>query len=190
MTKNIEKINEDFLEKFNSNFEKITEKYTYEPEKLENNEELKNVTNRLISKFAVYEEVDFDHALIGIAALFQCGAYLLSVSNRKITIGNKEFSKANLIHASQAIENKKYTYRSIARYLRTTIAKIADKYNIPGNLYARFKIENATLISKNDEYTNKKIAIYCTDFQLENPDTPEVVREFLANREKLRTKKP
>ena len=76
----------------------------------------------------------------------------------------------------------------MAKSVRKTIALIAIKYKIPGNLYAKFQLENVDLIVKNSKETNIKIAAYCTDIQRENPETPEIVTQFLLNRERIRYK--
>lgn len=82
----------------------------------------------------------------------------------------------------------KFTLRNIAKFLRNKIVNVAKKYGIPGNLYSKFKSENLNLIANNSQSENLKIAIYCTDFQKDNPDAPPIVREFLASREGARNK--
>lgn len=176
------------IDNFDKNFEYIKEAYTLTTENIEDETEIRKIANELIHKYSKIDNITFEFAAIGICALMQSGAYLKSVPNRKITINNHEFTKKTLITASDLINNK-YTLRSIARNLRKTIAKVAYEYNIVGHLYARYKIENANSIANNDTEINKKIAIYCTDFQIENPDTPIVIREYLANREKNRALK-
>jgi hypothetical protein len=185
MTKNL---NQDIIEKFDENFEDISNTYKITQENPENDLILKQKTNLTILKYAAIEQIPAEFAIIGISALLQSGAYLKSVPNRRIKINNHEFTKKSLVFAAEQAEFGQ-TLRSMARHLRKTIAKVAYKYEIPGHLYAKFKIENANIIAQNDSETNKIIATYCTDFQIENPDTPEIVREFLANREKTRSSK-
>lgn len=176
------------LENFIENIDQITETYSVTQDKKQDDIQIRNKVNETINKYASIEQIPFDFATIGMCALFQSGAYLKSVPNRKITINNHEFTKKSLIFAAEQVDNK-FTLRAMARHLNKTIAKIAYKYDIPGHLYARFRIENANLIAQNDPETNKTIATYCADFQIENPDTPSVVREYLSNREKNRTTK-
>jgi hypothetical protein len=176
------------IDNFDKNFEYIKEAYTLTTENIEDETEIRKTANELIHKYSKIDNITFEFAAIGICALMQSGAYLKSVPNRKININNHEFTKKTLITASDLINNK-YTLRSIARNLRKTIAKVAYEYNIVGHLYARYKIENPNTIANNDTEINKKIAIYCTDFQIENPDTPIAIREYLANREKNRALK-
>jgi hypothetical protein len=184
---NTETTPEKLLE-FTSNLTEITKKYSYEQEKIENTIHLEATIHKLIYKFSLLQETEYDHAAIGMCCLLQSGSYLKSVTNRTIKIGGTTFTKKNLIFASEQIENT-YTLRYIARYMKKTIAKIALHYKIPGHLYSRFKIENATLIASNTEEQNRELATYCTDFQIENTETPEIIIEYLANREKNRTSK-
>lgn len=177
--------NRDPLQEFMKNIDEITEQYVLDQEDTEQEEQIKNKVIQITKKLSILEQTTFDHALIGICALMQSGAYLKNVINRKIKLGKVEFTKKNLLFAADQVDNR-YTLRIIAKFLRKIIATISNKYSIPGHLYARFKIENANLIAQSDPETVKQYAIYCTDFQIENPDTPPIIREYLANREKTR----
>lgn len=180
--------NEDFIDNFTKNLDSYTRQYSIDQENIESDINLRKTVIKLTNKLAGIENVTSEHALIGICALLQVGAYLKSVANRKIKISGTEFNKKNLIFAAEQIECK-YTLRTIARYLKCIIAVIAYKNDIPGHLYSRFKLENANLIAQNDPNKNKMFSVYCTDFQIENPETPPPIREFLANREKFRNYK-
>lgn len=175
----------DALDQFDMNFDKITDKYLMSRDNLQEDIQIRQVLIRLIQKVADTHKVNFDHAHIAFCALMQAGGYLKSVTNRKITIGGVEFSKRTILYAMEETSCK-YTLRSLSRYNRVVIAKVARKYNYPGHLYARFKIENPNLVANLPPDEQNYYARYCTDFQIENPDTPPLVREFLANREKTR----
>jgi len=164
----------DPIDNFLSNMEQITSKYKIEQENQLDLQEIKQTAIKLIQKIAVIEQIEFDHALIGVCALMQSGAYLKSVTNRKVIIGGKEFSKKTLIYAAELI-NCNYTFRVIARSLNDVIAKIAYKYQIPGHLYSRYKIENVNIIVNNSIEQNRLNATFCADFQIENPKTPSSV---------------
>lgn len=178
---------EDLLEQAQENALSLAQRFTVEKESAEDEKQLKNTTAKLIQKISKNEDIPFEHALIGLCGLMQSGAYLKSVSNRKIKMGGKEFTKKSILFAIDQIECK-YPLRKIARLLKHTIAQVAMEQSIPGNLYAKFKIENANLIAQSNAEDIKKYSTYCADFQIENPDTPPIVREFLANREKNRKK--
>lgn len=176
---------QDILDYFSQNFETVTNQYRIEQEQQIDYAHIRQTVIKLANKIATSEQTDINHALIGMCALFQTGAYLKSVTNRKIRVAGKEFTKKSLVYSAELTECK-YTLRTLARYLNKIIVQIGYKYGIPGHLYSRFKIENANLIANNTPQDNLILSVYCTDFQIENPDTPPIVREFLVNREKTR----
>jgi 2-phosphoglycerate kinase len=119
--------------------------------------------------------------------LLQSGAYLRSVTNRKINSNGVEFTKKNLVFASEQVNNP-YTLRAISKSLRDIIVKVSFAYEIPGHIYSQFKLENANYVATKSKQEILQIASYCTDFQLDNLHTPSIVREFLAIREQARQK--
>ena len=185
MNKNI---NLNFLNEFNANMPHILETYQYEQSRSIDEKDLTLTIFKLVDRLAHTEQVDFNHAFLGICTLLQTGAYLKSVTNRKVKIADKEFTKRSLLFVMDQTQCK-YTLRIVARFIRDQIADISYNYRISGHLYARFKIENATLIASNSDEENRTLASYCTDFQIDNPNTPEQVRQYLANREIARSKK-
>jgi hypothetical protein len=98
--------------------------------------------------------------------LLQSGAYLQSVLNRRINSNGIEFTKKNLVFASEQVNNT-YTFRAIAKSLREIIVKISFAYEIPGHLYSQFKLENANYIATRNKKEILEISSYCTDFQLD-----------------------
>lgn len=178
----------DSIDKIEANFDFIVTKYDLTRESILDETDIKDSINKIICRFATLQNASFDHAFLGMCALFQVGSYLRSVTNRKITVGGIEFTKRNLVIAAEQTKNI-YTFRSLARYLKDHIARVSMFYSIPGHLYAKFKIDYPTLISENSQETNKLFSAYCTDFQIENPKTPLKIREFLASRERARMKK-
>lgn len=180
------KNNNNLLESFAENFDNISSAYTITQDKPEDDELLKTKTNLTLAKYAAIEQIPIDFAIIGISALLQSGAYLKSVPNRKIKINNHEFTKKSLVFAAEQAENK-YTLRAMARFMKLNIVKVALTYNIPGHLFARYKIENASKIAQMNPEIIKTYSAYCTDFQIENPDCPEDIRQYLADREKNRS---
>lgn len=175
------------IEQFNNNIPNLINQYTVEQEKPEDDPLMLPTINKIIYKLASLHSTTEDHATIGFCSLLQSGAYLKSVSNRRIRIAGIDFTKSDLLFILQSMECR-YTLRNIARYLKNTIALVSYQYQIPGHLFARFKIENPNLIAENDTETIRKFATYCTDFQIENPNTPKEIREYLANREINRRK--
>lgn len=186
--KNVESIEDDIIEKFKSNIDSITDKYPIDKDNPEDEIALKQTITKIIKKYSQIEQITPEHALTGICLLFQIGSYLKSVTNRKIKVGQTEFTKKNLLFATEQSDNK-FTLRKIAKYLRQTIADISYRYSVPGHLYARYRIENINEINQNTPEQNKQLATYCTDFQLDNPNTPEKIQQYLSSREKNRNYK-
>lgn len=178
----------DQLHNFTQNIDIIVDKYQIKKDDPERTTNLDTTIASIAAKLAKIEDVDFDQAMLGICSLLQSGAYLKSVTNRKTTIADKEFDKAGLLKAAEQA-NCKYTLRVIAKHLRKTIVTVARKNELPGNLYAKFRTENQTHINSIPKEEALELAIYCTDFQLDNPDTPEIVTKFLSNREQNRNQK-
>ncbi len=177
-----ESLEDNNFENFETNFETITPKYNITNESKIDEVDLLNTAKRIVNRFSIITETNYDHALIGCCALLQCGSYLRSVPNRTINVQNKDFSKQELVFAAQQA-NSNYTLRAVARSMRRIIAKIAIKYRIPGNLYAQFKLQNPQFIPDKDPKETAEIMAYCTDFQYDNPEIPKTVKEFLSNRQ-------
>lgn len=119
-------------------------------------------------------------ARIAILLLLQSGSYMKSVSNRLIKLDDKEFTKREITHALEQIKAPNITLRNIAYVYRDDMATVARKYNIPGNLYAQFKIINTNINPASQEA--KEISFYCTDVQFDNPNAPQAARDFLSRR--------
>lgn len=178
----------DPLVNFEQNFQEIAQTYTVTQIQAEDEGPIREKASQIVQKYAMIENITFDFALIGICGLLQSGAYLKSVTNRKIKINNKEFTKRSLLFASEQVDNK-YTLRKIARSIKYIIAQIAVYYGIPGHLFARYRLENANIVAQIPKEQIILFSAYCTDFQIENVNTPQTIREYLANREKNRTYK-
>jgi len=182
---NKENENLNILEDFEQSSEFYIQQYPYIQKNIEDVKGCRNMISILTNKLANITDTTPQHALIGIAALFQSGAYLKNITNRKITISNKTFDKINLISILEQ-QNNQYTLRQLARSINTTIAKIAIQSQIPGHLYAQFKLENPSILAEKTPGELNVIAAYCTDFQIDNPDIPPIVRDFLSNRARNR----
>lgn len=172
------------LEYFNQNFDIISKTYFPEIDNKYEEKKIKEKANEIIQRYAIIEGITYNHSVIGICSLFQAGVCLNRVLNRIITIQGIEFTKKTLLFSSDQVGNK-YTLRSVAKSMRDTIVQVAYKYNIQGHLYRKFKIENIENIFCNEEKDLKKYSIYCTDFNLDNPSAPLIVRKFLYNRQKM-----
>lgn len=168
------------FESFEARFEEITEKYQVNPDK-EDETQVRDMALKITNKLSNIANRNFDQTFIGICALMQCGAHLKGVQNRTIKIDDYEFSKRELIFASEQAKNT-YTLRKIARSIKEYIAKVAIKYKIPGHLYKKFRTKNPQFEPLKNPQETMYISAYCTDFQYDNPKAPLIVREFLSKR--------
>jgi len=168
-----------------------TENQEYECEDPEQNmiPYVKEHTLRLIKQISLMDQIDPQTVYIALAILIQSGGYLKGVSNRKAYLIDKnyELSKRTVINAMKASKCN-CTLRTIAKFNRDTIAEIAYKRKIPGNLYTKYKINNPDILKASIE-TQWQHAKYCTDFQRENPNLPIEVLRFLSTREIKRKEK-
>lgn len=176
---------EELLNNFDNQFEQISQNYSITSENKIDEEDVIKKAAQIITKVANMHDIKPDHALIGVCAILQSGGYLKNVENRKITIDEVTFNKKEILLAAEQ-SNSNYTLRTIARCLRSQIATIAKKYEIPGHLYAQFRLENPNILSIKDPNEQLNIAAYCTDFHLDNPEAPQIVHDFLTNRAKNR----
>lgn len=144
-----------------------------------------SIINNLAKRLALTHNVSQHQALIGIACIFQAGGYLKNVDNRKIKVLETEFDKKTILLILDQLKNT-YTLRQLARSMNKLIAITALTNNVPGHLYAQFKLENPSFNPTLEPDKAKLYSAYCTDFQLENPDIPPIVKQFLADRAKNR----
>lgn len=181
---NILSLNES-LDYFDQNFEFISNSYF--SSMISENEEniIREKANEIIQRYSIIEGISYNHAVFGICSLFQSGAHMKSILNRTTIIQNVEFTKKTLLFASEQVGNK-YTLRAIARSMRNTIVLVSYKYDIPGHLYRKFRLENSDECVLSTEEDLKIYSVYCTDFNSDNPFAPLIIRKFLSKREKLK----
>lgn len=168
---------------FSINLEEIAKNTKLVNEKQIDTETLKKYCSELIKRVATNTDSDIKTATIATLLLLQSGAYLKGVSNRNIKLNDKEFSKRDLSISLETIKsNKSLTLRNIAYGLRDEMVQASRLYNVPGNLFARFKTQYSEQIAKLNDQETFEHSLYCTDVQSDNPKTPALVKEFLAKR--------
>lgn len=171
------------LDYFSKNFDLISENYLLQTNLEQEEKKIKQKANEIIQKYSIIEGISYNHGVLGVCGLLQSGAHLKNVFTRLIIIENIEFTKKSLLFASEQVGNK-YSLKSIARSIRDIISQVSFKYNIPGHLYKRFKVDNPDFIPQ-DLQQLKLYSIYCTDFNFDNFKVPLRVRKFLCEREKI-----
>lgn len=161
--------------------------YTYTDSALDQTKSIKDYTIRIAETIAKNDQTDIETVLLAISMILQSGGYLKGVNNRKVCLQDYELHKKKII-SSMKSNRCPYTLRTIARVNRDFIAKVARKTRTVGNLYSQYKIYNPEILKENEE-TQFEHAIYCTDFQRENPVIPTKVLNFLSTREISRKNK-
>lgn len=172
--------------KFEQNIEEIAKKYDPTINQKEDEKQAKEATIKTIDRLARIENVSFEEAAVAFCYIMQSGGYLLSVSDRRVIVGGHEYTKKSLIAALESI-NSKYKLRRLARSFRNNIIKISRINKLQGNLFSQYKKENPETL-KLDDSTLLEHMIYCTDFNVDNPEAPQEVLKFLSQRETNKSK--
>lgn len=145
----------------------------------------KAAAEKIISEVARILNLTWIEAAMGITDLYQKGAHLKNVQNRTTYINNKMITKSN-INQAMSLTQTKVTHRAIARALKESIQLAAQARNIPGNLFTQYKSYLLIQNIKLDEKTLEEHSYFCTDFQIDNPDTPLEVARFLTTRTRMK----
>lgn len=169
------------------NLEKILKMY----EKVHTSEPLKNVKN--LNKFddeTVDQIIDSISLNLSIPVenkeitwILITGILQLGGSNQKA--GNSiSFRIGEYTLTSQQLSNnikkiiKNGTNRQLARSIANEVATIAMTLNIPGDLHSQMALEFPNLTESEK--------VWCSNFQTQNPDCPDNVRQWLVENYKSR----
>jgi hypothetical protein len=131
----------------------------------------------IVSKVAETYRVPANIAYVGICCTLQAGGSNKNKrSNVKITIQSVPFEskKINEIITQQL----KITPRQLARIIANDIHAIAVKHQITGNAYVSLKRFYPHLLT---EATDQE-KFWAADFQVDNPNCPDYIREALRKR--------
>lgn len=137
----------------------------------------KKQITELVGKIADAYKTTNNIAYVGLCATLQAGGSNKNKrSNVKIVISNLSFEskKINEIISQQL----KITPRQLARMIGNDIYQISTKHKITGNAYVsltRFYSHLLTEASEKERY-------WAADFQVDNPNCPEYIREALRKR--------
>lgn len=131
----------------------------------------------LIYKIGEAYKVPNNIAYIGICSTLQAGGSNKNKrSNVKITIQDVAFESKKVNEIIQ--QQLKITPRQLAKLIANDIFLIAEKHKITGNAYLSLKRFYSELM--NDSSHQEKF--WAADFQLDNPNCPEYIREALRKR--------
>lgn len=126
---------------------------------------------KLISKDLKLENVNL--AWILVTGVLQRGGSNLKAGNAVVfNLGENSLSSQQLNRFIRQIV-KNGTNRQLARTISNQIIEIAEIYELPGDLHAQMLIDypNATMQEK----------IWCSNFQTQNSNCPDKIRQWLIN---------
>lgn len=168
----------DSLNKFKEAIPLTSKKYKPEVDKKEELQNNIQISERIIVELARQQEISFTQAVYGISDLYQKGAHLKNVQNRSTFINGMQLTKQNITQAMIRI-GARITHRAMAKSMRDIIYQASKARDIPGNLFSQYKIY---LISQNislDPNIIQEHSYYCSDYHIDNPNTPMEVSRFL-----------
>ena len=153
-------------------------------EKHVNGEQFNDIVNAIAKDFGVEPPI----ALAGLACTLQAGGTSNNKrSNVKITVSQVAFEskKVNAI----IIKTGKVTPRQFAKQFASQIQRLAVKHKVIGNSYVYLKRFYSNIITESNAFAEEPY--WCADFQIDNQQCPEYIREALRLRfsDKFRKKK-
>lgn len=127
-----------------------------------------------LNAFAEQQKLNINQATIAVALLFQSGGTAKSCDgNLSVTIFDQTIKLAYLRKALTTAKCKS-SERKLARFMSSDIAKIAQVYQLPGNLSKKI-IRN----HPNRTFTMEE-KVWLSDFQVDNESCPEILRNFIS----------
>ena len=133
---------------------------------------------RVILTLSKEKDITPQASLLAITYLLQKGGSTRNCNpNESVTLDNKTITVANLRQALATCQLKNQA-RRLGRALAPQIIKIAQNYNIPGNL--------ATAISKTQDISESEM-IYLSDFLDREETVPLRLREIIQKHFSTRT---
>lgn len=181
------------IKNFDSLKGKISETATYYKGGLDKTEDLKikkHKTEQVVIELSRQQCIKFPDAAVAIADIYQKGGHLKNVQNRSTIINGLTITKNNINQALLRLGYRDITHRDMARSIREEIHAISKARDIPGHLFAQYREH---LITRNINLDPKDLSehsYYCTDFHIDNPDTPNEVSRFLITRNRTKTPTP
>ena len=130
----------------------------------------KETLDKIISKFmALTGCKEKDQAMIAISLICQRGGTNQNTSGKiTVTLNDQVFTATQL---QNSCKQNGCTPRQLARTLNNEIFAVSSAYGEKGDLAAQYAKQNPNMTSED--------AIWCSNFQSENPDCPGEVREWL-----------
>lgn len=134
--------------------------------------------NDIVNDIASYYQVKKNHAYIGLTATLQAGGTNKNKrSNVKITLETITF-ESKKINEFIIKHCKSLTPRQFARCIANDIFYVAVRHNITGNAYISLRRFYPNLLLG----TNQHERFWAADFQVDNPNCPDYIRDALRQR--------
>lgn len=171
ITENVSSENKEKLDDYLEMFKKSTE---FQKMIFPRSTTLSNLqTTNVVELFAQKNKLTTNQAKIVIAMLFQAGGTNRSCDgNLQVSIFDKEIKLASLRKCLSECKLRG-SERKLARSLATEIYKISLTLNIPGNLAKKIAREYP------DRDFSIEQAAWLSEFQAENPDCPDEIRQLI-----------
>ena len=130
--------------------------------------------NRLVNKVRKRHDCEQYPALTGICMLLQTGGSNASCTgNHTYQFENSFFKLADLPADVKDVTGNSSSMRKVARAFSNRIFSTACVLGEPGNLYRKIQRMNPDITFENDDID------WCSDFQSNNPNCPERIRNLI-----------
>lgn len=141
--------------------------------------------NTILEKFSEQQKLTINQAKVVISILLQSGGTAKGCDgNLTINIFGQAIKLAYLRKALAEVKCKGYE-RRLAKHVASEIAMVCTKLKLPGNLTNKIKRLNP------DRQFTLEETVWLSDFQVDNPACPELLRRFIAESfDKKGTSKP
>lgn len=138
----------------------------------------KETFDALIREISTAYQCSLPAALVGLFSTLQAGGTNKNKrSNVKISVAGTSF-ESKKINELIAKHCKDFTPRQFAGYFRNDIFKLSKIHDITGNAYVSLRRQYPYCITE----TNQDEKYWASDFQLDNPACPPLVRQGLQQR--------
>lgn len=170
---------------YNIDFNKVTELYNANEasSSRRNVKDLNKFSTEIVEK--IIENViinlridESETAWILITAVLQLGGSNQKAGNLISFTVNQHTLTAQQLNKIIRKTIKNGTNRQLARSIANEVAQIAISLNIPGDLHSQMSLEYPNLSD-----TEK---VWCSNFQTQNPNCPDLVRDWLVKNYKSR----
>lgn len=136
------------------------------------------IVDEIMEKITVGKKIDNDIAWILVTGVLQRGGTNQSAVNVvTFNFNDNSLSAKELLKYIKEVQANA-TVRQFARSVANDIVDIAMALNIPGDLHSQMRFEHPNLSDSE--------AVWCSNFQTQNPSCPDTVRDWLVHNHRHR----